>query len=174
MKNRFSMTALLYSKLYSDAVFFYTLFVCYVRFDIAILYTDCCIHINNRSNRIRMKTQKAATWFGVIFIVIGILGFIPGVTPNGHILGIFHVDAVHNVVHLLSGIIALLCAGSFGAAKTYFKIFGVVYAIVTIIGLVNGVSVLGIFPVNMADNILHLVIAVLALALGFGGSKTEL
>jgi hypothetical protein len=120
-----------------------------------------------------MTTQKAATWFGIVFIVIGVLGFIPALTPGGNLLGIFMVGGIHNVIHLLSGIVALLCAGSFGAAKTYFKIFGLVYALVTLIGFISGSSVLGIFPVNVADNVLHLVIAVLALSLGFGGSKAQ-
>ena len=118
-----------------------------------------------------MNIQKAAKWFGIVFIAIGILGFVPGITSNGHLLGIFGVDTVHNVIHLLSGIVALLCAGSASAAKTYFKVFGVVYGLVTILGFMSGTSVLGIFMVNGADNVLHLLIAVIALALGFGGSK---
>ncbi len=118
-----------------------------------------------------MNIQKAAKWFGIIFIVIGVLGFIPGLTKDGMLLGIFQVDAVHNVIHLLSGIVALLCAGSMSNAKTYFKIIGVVYALVTILGFVGSGSVLGFIMVNIADNILHLLIAVIALVLGFGGPK---
>ena len=118
-----------------------------------------------------MNTQKAAKWFGIVFILIGVLGFIPGVTTGGELLGIFHVDAVHNVVHLLSGVVALFCAGSHSVAKGYFKIFGVVYGLVTIIGLLGSGSILGLFTVDGADNVLHLIIAVSALALGFGGPK---
>lgn len=118
-----------------------------------------------------MHIQKAVKYFGIFFVVIGVLGFVPGVTSNGHLLGIFHVDKVHNIVHVLSGIVALLCAGSTGGAKAYFKIFGLVYGLVTILGFINGASVLGIFVINMADNILHLLISVIALVLGFGGSK---
>ncbi len=122
-----------------------------------------------------MNTQKAAKWFGIIFILIGILGFIPGVTnADGMLLGIFQVDALNNVIYLLSGIIALLCAGSMKGAKSYFKIFGVVYALVTILGFVGGGSVLGLIMVNGADNVLHLLIAVIALALGFGGPKKSM
>lgn len=122
-----------------------------------------------------MNIQKAAKWFGIVFILIGILGFIPGVTDaDGMLLGIFQVDALHNVIHLLSGIVALLCAGSHAGAKSYFKIFGVIYALVTILGFVGGGNVLGLIMVNGADNVLHLVIAVVALALGFGGPKKSL
>lgn len=118
-----------------------------------------------------MNTQKTAKWFGIILLVVGILGFIPGIATDGMLLGIFEVDVVHNVVHLLSGIIALFCAGSMVAAKTYFKMFGVVYGLVTILGFLGNDPVFGLIVVNNADNILHLLIAVIALALGFGGAK---
>lgn len=121
-----------------------------------------------------MNTQKAAKWFGIVFILVGVLGFIPGITSNGMLLGIFEVDALHNVIHLLSGIIALLCAGSMKGAKTYFKIFGVVYALVTVLGFLGSGSVLGLIMVNGADNVLHLLIAIIALALGFGGPKKSM
>lgn len=106
--------------------------------------------------------------FGIVFLVIGVLGFVPGIASDGHLLGIFEIDALHNVIHLLSGLIALVVAfKSDAAARMYFKIFGVVYLLVTILGFVQG-SVLGLFDVNMADNALHLVIAALALWVGFG------
>jgi hypothetical protein len=118
-----------------------------------------------------MNIQKATKWFGIIFVLLGILGFVPGITTDGHLLGIFDVDTVHNVIFLLSGVIALFCAGSASTAKSYFKIFGVIYGLVTIIGFVNGASILGIFSVNAADNVLHLIITVVALYLGFSGPK---
>lgn len=106
--------------------------------------------------------------FAIVFILVGILGFVPAVTQNGHLLGIFEVDTLHNIVHLLSGLAAALAARtSTHASVLYFKVFGVVYAAVTVLGFVNGGSVLGLIPVNMADNILHLAIAGAALAIGF-------
>lgn len=121
-----------------------------------------------------MNTQKLAKLFGIIFIAVGILGFIPGITSNGHLLGIFEVDTLHNVIHLLSGIVALMCAGSTMKAKTYFKVFGVVYGLVTVLGFLNGATVLGLIGVNVADNLLQLVISVAALAIGFGGKKSSM
>jgi hypothetical protein len=116
-----------------------------------------------------MSVQKWAWVFGIVFLVVGILGFVPGVTSNGMLLGIFMVDGVHNVIHLLSGILAILAVmGSGMYARTYFKVFGVVYAIVTVVGFIQGDTVLGLIMVNMADNLLHLVIAALALWIGFG------
>lgn len=120
-----------------------------------------------------MNTQKAAKWFGIIFIVIGVLGFVPGITTaTGYLLGIFRVDAIHNIIHILSGIIALMCAGSAAKAQGYFKIFGIVYALVTVLGFIQGQAVLGLIAVNAADNVLHLLLAIIFLALGFGGKKS--
>ena len=116
-----------------------------------------------------MNTQKAAKWFGWIILVVGILGFIPGiVTSSGLLLGIFQVDPMHNLVHILTGLIALFCVGSLGSSKTFFKIFGIIYAIVTILGLAMHGMVLGMM-MNMADTILHLVITLFALYYGFRG-----
>ena len=119
-----------------------------------------------------MNLKTWAWVFAVVFLVIGILGFIPGVTTDGELLGIFHVDGVHNVVHLLTGIIAAIVAvGSTDAQRKFFQIFGVIYAVVTVIGFVQGDTVLGLFAVNMADNVLHLVVAVVALYFGFAGRR---
>ena len=54
-------------------------------------------------------TKTLALLFGAVFVLVGILGFIPAVSPNEHLLGIFHVNAAHNAVHLLSGIVAITC-----------------------------------------------------------------
>lgn len=105
--------------------------------------------------------------FGAVFILIGVLGFVPGITSNGHLLGIFEVSPLHNIIHLASGIAALAMAGSNKLAKTYFQVFGVVYTVVTIAGFVQGTTVLGLIGVNLADNLLHLAISVITLYAGF-------
>jgi uncharacterized protein DUF4383 len=51
--------------------------------------------------------KTLALLFGVVFLLIGVLGFVPGVTTDEMLFGIFHVNAAHNVVHLLSGAVAL-------------------------------------------------------------------
>ncbi|MEI8062162.1 MAG: DUF4383 domain-containing protein [bacterium] len=112
-----------------------------------------------------MNTSKFAKLFGGIMLVVGILGFVPGVTSGGHLLGIFEVDTVHNVIHILTGILGLAFANT--SPKGFFKAFGIVYLIVTIVGFVQGNTVLGLIGVNLADNLLHLVISVVALAVGF-------
>ena len=116
--------------------------------------------------------RKMATVFGVVFLIIGILGFVPGVTENGHLLGIFHVNPAHNIVHILSGLIALLAANaSERAAQNYFRIFCVIYALVAVLGFVGGDEpILGLIANNTADNWLHVAIAAVSLALGFAPS----
>jgi hypothetical protein len=118
-----------------------------------------------------MNTQQAAKWFGIILLAVGILGFIPGiVTPSGLLLGIFSVDTLHNLIHIVSGVIGIASAGSLKGSKLYFKIFGIVYGIVTILGFIGGGMVLGMM-MNTADNILHLVITAFSLYYGFRGEQ---
>ena len=117
--------------------------------------------------------KTVATIFGIVFLIIGVLGFIPAAAPNGMLLGIFHVNDLHNVVHLLTGAIALI-AGWTGthASRLYFQVFGIVYAIVAILGFFQGRSaVLGVLANNIADAWLHTVIALVALYFGFVWSE---
>jgi hypothetical protein len=113
--------------------------------------------------------QKAATVFGVGFVVVGILGFIPLFTPNGHLLGIFEVNGVHNVIHLLSGIAALVASKTHRYSRLYFQVFGIVYGLVTVLGIFAGDNdLLGIMAHNVADIFLHAIITAAALYFGFG------
>lgn len=114
--------------------------------------------------------KRMAIIFGIAFIAAGVLGFVPGITTGeGYLLGIFHVNATHNVIHLLSGAVALFVAyKSEHAARLYFQIFGVIYALVALLGMFYGREpLLGVVAHNPADVVLHLVIAVAALYLGF-------
>src|SRR5688500_12876605 len=117
-----------------------------------------------------MILTKAAISFGVVFLLVGTLGFVPRVTNNEMLMGIFHVNAAHNVVHLLSGVVALACGLSgAGASRLYFRIFGVVYGLVAVLGVVKGDGhLLGLISNNMPDVWLHVVISAVALILGFG------
>ena len=114
-----------------------------------------------------MNVQKLAKLFGIVFVLIGVLGFVPVVTLDTLLLGIFEVDALHNIIHLATGLVAFWAASTVANARLFFKVFGVVYALVTILGFMMGGDILGLFMVNMADNVLHLVIALVALYAGF-------
>jgi uncharacterized membrane protein YuzA (DUF378 family) len=119
--------------------------------------------------------KSAAILFGIVFLVVGICGFFPSITTpmegmdGGMLLGIFHVNLAHNIVHLASGAVFLLCgmAGA-GASRTFFKIFGLVYALVAACGFYYGDQALfGIISSNTADTYLHVGLAVVMLYLGF-------
>jgi hypothetical protein len=114
--------------------------------------------------------KKIALVFGVVFVAVGLLGFVPAAAPEGHLLGLFHINPLHNVVHIASGAVALW-AGLTNErnAKLYFQIFGVVYALVAVLGFVYGDQpILGLVANNAADTWLHVVIAAVTLYLGFG------
>jgi Domain of unknown function (DUF4383) len=86
--------------------------------------------------------KAAALLFGVVFLVVGTLGYVPAATSdmNGMpmLLGIFHVNSAHNIVHLASGIVFLLCGISGAvASQLFFRIFGLVYALVAVLGFVK-------------------------------------
>ena len=113
--------------------------------------------------------KKLVMILGVVFILVGLLGFV--MDP---ILGIFQVDLVHNLVHLASGVLAVIFAGKaapgYAMAKLIIKLInGVVYALVAVFGLVlPGEKVLGLIEANLADDILHVVLAAVFLYAGFG------
>jgi hypothetical protein len=105
-----------------------------------------------------------------VFLLIGLLGFVDAFTPDGKLLGLFLVDGVHNMVHILSGLAAIVASQKWDWSKTFFKVMGVVYGLVTVLGFLagDGGSVLGLFHVNTMDNLLHLVLSAAFLYLGFG------
>src|ERR1700749_4079746 len=102
-----------------------------------------------------MNLKTAAWVFGIVFVLIGLLGFVPALNPGGLLLGIFQVNGFHNIVHILSGVVAIVAVlGGAYYAKWYFIVFGIVYALVTVLGFLTGNGLFGLLPVNMADNLL--------------------
>jgi Domain of unknown function (DUF4383) len=114
-----------------------------------------------------------AKWYaevlGAVLLLVGILGFIGVLAPNGQLLGIFAIDPIHNLIHILSGIAGLAAGFAAGSryARLYAGVFGAVYGLVTVVGFVQGTTVLGLITVNGADNVLHLLIAVASLGVFF-------
>jgi hypothetical protein len=120
--------------------------------------------------------RAAAILLGLVFLLIGIVGFVPAITPaNGMLLRIFHVNTAHNMVHLASGIVFLLCgmAGA-GPSQAFFKTFGIIYGVVALLGFFYGDSaLLGIVANNTADTWLYVVLAVVMLFFGFAPSGSK-
>ncbi|MBA4148620.1 MAG: DUF4383 domain-containing protein [Verrucomicrobia bacterium] len=112
--------------------------------------------------------STAARIYGVLFLILGMLGFIPAATPNEHLFGLFHVNAAHNVIHLLTGAVAL-SVGFTGdrASKIFFLTFGIIYGLISFLGFLAGSRPLfGFMAHNIADAWLHLAIAAVSIFLG--------
>lgn len=130
--------------------------------------------------RNRTTVQNAALGVGAVFLLVGVLGFIPGITSNygslgfaGHgsealLLGLFQVSILHNIVHLLFGVAGLLLARTPVQARNYLIAGGAVYLVLWLYGLViDHESAANFVPLNNADNWLHLFLGVGMIALGF-------
>ena len=132
-----------------------------------------------RGTTVRSTLQKAALAVGVVFLAIGVLGFIPGVTSNysdmmfathdsdALLLGIFQVSILHNIVHLLFGVAGILLARSWSGARNYLIVGGAIYLVLFLYGLLIGQeSAANFVPLNAADDILHLILGIGMIALG--------
>lgn len=132
-----------------------------------------------RSGTARSLVQLAALVVGAVFLVVGILGFVPGITTDyedlqwaGHesgakLLGVFAVSGLHNIVHIVFGVVGLVAAATATAARAYLIGGGVVYLALWLYGLlVDEHSQANFVPLNDADNWLHLGLGLGMVALG--------
>jgi hypothetical protein len=134
------------------------------------------------------QVQTAAAAVGAVFLLVGVLGFIPGITSNydtmtfaGHesgaeLLGIFEVSILHNLVHVLFGVAGLAMARTWSGARSFLIGGGAIYLVLWLYGLLIDLgSSANFVPVNDADNWLHLLLGVAMVALGLllGRSATS-
>jgi len=132
-----------------------------------------------RTGTRRTHVQKAATVVGVVFLLVGVLGFVPGITTDygslsfashhsgARLLGLFQVSVLHNLVHLLFGVAGLALARTVRGARTYLVVGGIIYLVLFLYGLlVPEDSSANFVPVNAADDVLHLVLGLGMIALG--------
>jgi hypothetical protein len=116
---------------------------------------------------------------GAVFLVVGIAGFIPGLTTHydqltfagmnssAMLLGVFMVSVLHNLVHLAFGVVGLVCARTARSARPYLIAGGIVYLVLWLYGLViDQHSSANFVPINTADNWLHLGLGVVMILLG--------
>ena len=121
--------------------------------------------------------QTAARLVGLVFLLVGIAGFIPGITTNlydgldfagdggdAELLGLFQVSVLHNIVHALFGV-GIFMAATPSGARTFLIGAGAIYVLLFLLGILGGADWI---PANDADDWLHLVLGVALLALGFG------
>ena len=124
----------------------------------------------------RTLVQNVARLVGIVFLLVGIAGFIPGVTTNlydglefagtdgpAQLLGIFQVSVLHNIVHLLFGLAGLALAATPSGARTYLIGGGAIYLLLFLLGIVGGGDWI---PLDDADNWLHLLLGAGMVGLG--------
>ena len=133
----------------------------------------------------RSNLQKAAAAVGAVFLLVGVLGFIPGITSNyddlnfaGHdsdaqLLGVFDTSTLHNIVHLLFGVAGLALGKTFAGARRFLIGGGLIYLALFLYGALWGADEGGanFVPVNWADNILHVATGVAMVVLGVALGK---
>jgi hypothetical protein len=128
--------------------------------------------------------RSAATAVGAVFLLVGVLGFIPGITTDydtmtfashdsdAQLLGVFQVSILHNIVHILFGIAGLVAARNARDVPTFLFGAAVVYAVLTIYGVViDKESGANFVPLDSADNWLHLVLTIALAGLGLAVRK---
>jgi hypothetical protein len=124
----------------------------------------------------RTPVQNVARLVGIVFLLVGIAGFIPGITTNlyeglefagddgtAELLGIFEVSVLHNIVHGLFGLAGLALAATASGARTYLIGGGAIYLALFLLGILGGADWI---PSNSADNWLHLLLGVGMIGLG--------
>lgn len=127
-----------------------------------------------------MSLRTFSLLFGVVFLAVGVLGFVPGFTqphdnPNvavdgglGLLFGLFPVNWLHNVVHIIFGLWGLAAAKSPMAGRTYAKSVAIIYALLTVMGLLPFLNTtFGLVPIYGNDVWLHALLAAVAAYFGF-------
>ena len=135
-----------------------------------------------------MSTRTFALIFGIVFLIVGVAGFIPGLSEEVHgghpgvsidassanVLGLFPVNILHNLVHLAFGLWGLAASRSWGAAKGYAKGVGIAYAVLAVMGLIPGLNTMfGLTPLFGNDVWLHALLAAVAIYFGWFNRDRE-
>ena len=139
-----------------------------------------------RNNTVWTPNRILALTLGIVFTLVAIVGFLTPLENSTGVraeLGIFDVDTVHSIVHLLFGLVGI-AAAFMGFSRRYNQAFGVIYIVLALLGLIpalyfpagsfgtdNGLF-LGLMHLSIADHVLHLVTGLAAAAVGFGVSDT--
>ena len=130
-----------------------------------------------------MRTRLFALIVGIVYLLVGIAGFIPGLREaedfaglaveanSGRLLALFPVNVLHNIVHLLIGVLGVLAYRTYDASRTYSRALAIVYAVLAIMGLIRAADLhltFGLIPLHSHDIWLHALTAAIAAYFGFG------
>jgi hypothetical protein len=130
-----------------------------------------------------MATRYFALVLGIAFLLVGIMGFVPALLSHpdmhqhdltiagpgeGYLLGLFHVNLLHNLVHILFGIWGIFAYASMDASRIYARGVAIIYGLLTILGLIPMFNtVFGLVPIHGHNVWLHGVIALAAAYFGW-------
>jgi len=132
-----------------------------------------------------MNLRTIALVFGVVFTAVGILGFVPGITQmhtdhqaeglvvggpgHGLLLGLFHVNLLHNLFHLAFGVLGLAMSRTFDGSRNYLRLVAITYGLLTVMGLLPRPfnTTFGLVPIGGHDVWLHALLAIGAAIAGF-------
>ncbi len=124
--------------------------------------------------------RMAAGVFGAVYALVGVLGFLPFLggsytLESNHLLGLFSVNAVHNVVHIGVGVAGLAAYSQGTALSTLFaRTVGSVYALLAVLGVLFGTgNFLGLVPIGGLDILLHATTAAVLLYVGFAAPQRD-
>lgn len=133
-----------------------------------------------------MATRYFALIFGIIYLLVGLMGLIPGLLQpmeagnppltfdvlSGSLLGLFPVNILHTVVHLAIGMWGIFAYRSFDGARNFSLVTGIVFALLFLFGLIPGLQTLfGLLPLHGADRWLHLASSAVALYFGLAAPR---
>ena len=138
-----------------------------------------------------MAVRRFALIWGIGFLLFGVLGFVPGATrmhhqdePNlivegpghGDLLGLFHVNVLHNVIHLLFGVLGVAAWPSTSRARGYARLVAVSYSLLALLGLIPAMNInntFGLVPIHGHDVWLHVLLAAPAAYFGFADRRAD-
>ncbi|MCC5831574.1 MAG: DUF4383 domain-containing protein [Chlamydiales bacterium] len=107
---------------------------------------------------------------GIIFLIIGIAGFVPHLVVEDRLADVFRVNIWLNTLHVVSGILAFAAGFSRRIIlRLYYQIFGILYALLAVLGFIYvEEDILGFLANNNPDTWFHVIIAIACLILGYG------
>ena len=124
----------------------------------------------------RSMVQTVALVFGVVYLAVGILGFLPFLggsytQTSSSLLGLFPINLLHNIVHALIGIAGIAAAASIASSRSYEKAVGVVLLLLGVVGIFIA-QPLGLLNIGGLDIFLHLATGAILAYFGFAAATT--
>jgi len=113
-----------------------------------------------------MTFQRISFWFGCMYILGGILGFVPGFTVDHKLMGLFIVNTTHNLAHMSIGLVAICASVRNNTARFYLRAIGLFYITVAAIGFRTNIDYL-LMPIKTPDNLIHLIVGLVTAYFGF-------